>query len=273
MLTPFSALALIRLFIPPQWPITLFPYCIYSIFHVAVYTRSNLTRTLKINMVSARQAKLKRALEANVLPALQANVKRTLETNMPPALWINPNLTLQATVLVRSATASYDAEMVPASDYIADKINTRYDMSMSVTSVPAQSILPLFLPQWIYPLFHLVTRLAALPIDTSSAKRHAVSAPDSIANNIDVFIKTYYDVFMSVVANLEIFIWFRLLFSTITFQRQPWIMIVLYTVFLRARYDQNIHFWIAFAQLKTRADSLLDAQNIPLIVRQAWKKA
>jgi len=102
---------------------------------------------------------------------------------------------------------------------------------------------------------------------------HAESVPDVIADNIGIFLKMYYDISMSIVASLEILVWLRLLFSATTFRRQPWIMIVLYTLFLRARYDQSIHFRTAFAQFEARAGSLLDAQDIPLIVRQAWKKA
>jgi hypothetical protein len=297
MLTPFSALALIWLFMP-QWPIALVPYFIYSIFHIAVYTRSDLIPTLRTDMVPTIKANLIRKFETNVVPALQTKLIRTIETDVVPALQTNlqTNLTpalqtalqtnlqtdltptlqtalqtikLKATLIpVAPATAAPDAEMVPASDS-TDKISVfvkrHYDMSMSVLS---QTIISFFVPQWIYPLFHLVTRLAALPIGTSSAKPHVVSTPDSIADNIGVFIKTYYDISMSVVTSLEVFIWFSLLFSAITFQRRSWIMIMLYTVFLRARYDLS-----EFAQLEAKVDGFLDAQNIPLTARRAWKSA
>jgi len=149
----------------------------------------------------------------------------------------------------------------------------------------------LFMPQWpiamlpysIYSVFHvatytrsnliptLQTKLVAPPAGTPNAK--PVPAPNPIADKIGVFVKTYYDTSMSVVASLEVAVWFRLALSFIFFQRRSWIMITLYTIFLRARYAQSPHIRAAFAQFEARADAFLGAQNIPPAARNYWEMA
>ncbi|KIW93987.1 uncharacterized protein Z519_05302 [Cladophialophora bantiana CBS 173.52] len=278
----YLALALVWLFMPQRHS-ALLPYFIYSIFHVAVYIRSDLIPTIQANLIQDI-----RTLQTNVVSTIQTNVVSTiqteiennvvnplqskLQTNLNPlqtALQTNLNLELQATlktIPVAPAAAALVPEMVPPSDFIADKIsifvNKCYDMSMSVL---APTMISFFVPQWIYPIFYLVTRFTALPVDTSGAKAPTL---DSLADNIGVFIKTYYNISMSVVTGLEISIWFSLLFSAITLQRQSWIMIVVYTGFLRARYDLS-----DLAQLEAKVDGFLDAQNASLTGRQAWKSA
>lgn len=293
MLTIFSALALAWLFMP-QWPIALLPYLIYSVFHVAVYTSSTLIPALSTNMVPIIKAKLMRKFEADVVPALQNQLVRKIENSVAPALQaslnVNLNPALKATlqtntapnlqaqlqaVKVRAkftpvilATPAPGAEMVPPSDStdtFSVFIQKHYNASMSVLS---QTMISFFIPQWIYPLFHLVTRLAALPISTSSAKTNEVSMGDSTADNIRAFITTYYDISMSAVTSLEVSIWFSLLISTVALQHWSWIMIVLYTVFLRTRYDLD-----DFTRLEAKANGFLDAQDIYLPARPAWKIA
>ncbi|OAQ99081.1 hypothetical protein LLEC1_07358 [Akanthomyces lecanii] len=80
----------------------------------------------------------------------------------------------------------------------------------------------------------------------------------------------YYDSSMSVVSGLEILLWFRIVLSAILFQRRSWILLGLYTVFLRGRYAQNSHVQTAFGQLAVRIDSLVSAQGTPPVARQIW---
>lgn len=291
MLTIFSALALAWLFMP-QWPIALLPYLIYSVFHVAVYTSSTLIPALSTNMLPTIKANLMRKFEADVVPALQNQLVRKIENSVAPALQasLDVNLTpaLKATlqtntapnlqaqlqaVKVRAkftpvilATPAPGAEMVPGSDS-TDRfsifIQKHYDASMSILS---QTMISFFVPQWIYPLFHLVTRLAAVPISTSGANPNEVSMSESTTDNIRAFISTYYDVSMSAATSLEVSTWFSLLISAVTFQHWSWIMIVLYTIFLRNRYDLD-----DFTRFEARANGFLDAQKMYLPARPAWK--
>ncbi|RDA83694.1 hypothetical protein CP532_0040 [Ophiocordyceps camponoti-leonardi (nom. inval.)] len=152
----YLLMALVWLF-SPQYPLALMPYCVYSVFHVATYTRANL------------------------IPVLQA----------PPA---------------------------PASE---------------------------------------------------GGVRPRASSP--LADRIGHFVKEYYDASMSVVAALELLIWVRIVFSAILFQRRSWILLALYTAFLRARYSQSSHVQTSVSHLSARIDSLVGAQGTPPVARQVWE--
>lgn len=204
---------------------------------------------------------------------LQDNLSQ-FQTKLPTVL----NLEMQATlktmpVDLAAAAAVPDAKMLPTSgsisDSIADKIGVfitkYYDMSMSILG---QTVISFFVPQWINPIFHLVTRFTAPPIGNLDAKSHTESTPDLIAHNIGVFIKTYYDLSMLVVTRIEVLIWFSLLFSAVTVQSWSWAMIALYTIFIRVRYDVK-----DFAQLEADVDGFLSAQNVPFTARSALKSA
>jgi hypothetical protein len=221
------------------------------------------------NMVTPFQAKLQDNL-APFQTKLQDNLTQ-FQTKLPTVLNLEIQATLKTMPVDLAAAAVPDAKMLPISgsisDSIADKIGVfitkYYDMSMSVL---AQTVISFFVPQWINPIFHLVTRLTAPPIGTLDAKSHTELTPDLISHNIGVFIKTYYDLSMLVVTRIEVLIWFSLLFSAVTVQSWSWTMIALYTIFIRARYDVK-----DFARLEADVDGFLGAQNVPLTSRSALK--
>ncbi|KAF4980002.1 hypothetical protein FZEAL_3864 [Fusarium zealandicum] len=138
------------------------------------------------------------------------------------------------------------------------------------------------LPYSIYSIFHVATYTRANLIPTllapkpapeadgaSPNRRPAVNSP--LADQIGAFVKEYYDASMSIVSSLEILLWFRILVSAILFQSRSWILIVLYTVFLRARYNQSSHVQNSFSQLGARVDSQVSAQGTPPVARQIWQ--
>ncbi|KAK4217759.1 nucleoporin POM33 [Rhypophila decipiens] len=138
------------------------------------------------------------------------------------------------------------------------------------------------LPYGIYSVFHVATYTRANVIPTvippqkitapagasPSAKPQYSQHPMSEA--IGAFVKKYYDASMSIVSGLEILLWIRLLFSAILFQRRSWILLALYTAFLRARFAQSTHVQNSFGQLEARIDNLIGAQGTPPFARQAW---
>ncbi|KAM7202014.1 nucleoporin POM33 [Rhypophila sp. PSN 637] len=138
------------------------------------------------------------------------------------------------------------------------------------------------LPYGIYSVFHVATYTRANIIPTvippqkitapagasPSAKPQYTQHPMSEA--IGAFVKKYYDASMSIVSGLEILLWVRLLFSAILFQRRSWILLALYTAFLRARFAQSTHVQNSFSQLEARIDNLIGAQGTPPFARQAW---
>ena len=76
---------------------------------------------------------------------------------------------------------------------------------------------------------------------------------------------------MMVVASLEIVLWIRLLMSAITFSRGSWILLGIYTIFLRARFHQSTFVQGAFSQFSARIDQQLNQQNVPPAAKQAWQ--
>lgn len=86
------------------------------------------------------------------------------------------------------------------------------------------------------------------------------------------FVKEYYDASMTIVAVLEIVLWFRLSGSALLFQRGSWIMFGLYTVFLRVRHSQNSFVQSAVSQMTARADGLAANQSVPPAVRNIWEQ-
>ncbi|KAI0490031.1 hypothetical protein F4859DRAFT_501645 [Xylaria cf. heliscus] len=130
------------------------------------------------------------------------------------------------------------------------------------------------LPYGIYSVFHVATytRSNVIPtIQPNKTPAGAAGAKNPIAEAIGSFVKTYYDASMSVVSGLEILLWGRIFLSAILFQRRSWILISLYTAFLRARYAQSSHVQNSFNQLELRVDAMVGAQGTPPAARSIWE--
>jgi len=87
---------------------------------------------------------------------------------------------------------------------------------------------------------------------------------------IGKFVKEYYDTSMGLVAVLEIMLWGRLLLSAITFAKGSWILIAIYTAFLRSRFAQSMFVQGQFKALEAKVDSLVGGQGTPPAARQVW---
>jgi hypothetical protein len=144
------------------------------------------------------------------------------------------------------------------------------------------------LPFVVYSTFHVATYVRGniIPVvSPASAPAAGPTSPPSasrpqqpprptgpVADAIGKFIKEYYDPSMTLVAFLEIAIWFRVAFSALLFARGSWTLIVAYTVFLRARYAQSTFVQGAFANLGARADAVLANQSMDPRARAAWEQ-
>jgi len=142
--------------------------------------------------------------------------------------------------------------------------------------------LPLaLLPFMVYSVFHVATytRTNLLPTLQPPQNTPAGASPGGrpatkaspMADTIGRFVKEYYDASMTLVASLEIFLWFRILFSAIIFTKGSWILLAIYTVFFRARYSQSSFVQGAIAQGTQRIDATLASQSTPPAARQAWE--
>ncbi len=136
------------------------------------------------------------------------------------------------------------------------------------------------LPFGVYSIFHVATYCRTNLIPTlqpaqpaapgASPSAKSVPKPNALADTIGRFVKEYYDTSMGLVAALEIALWGRLFLSAITFSRGSWILISIYTAFLRARYAQSTFVQGQFRNFEARIDSLVGAQGTPPAARQVW---
>ncbi|KAG4218695.1 hypothetical protein PC116_g32825, partial [Phytophthora cactorum] len=134
-------------------------------------------------------------------------------------------------------------------------------------------------PYGIYSVFHVATYTRNNVIPTIQPNKAPAGASpgtksqyaNPLSEAIGNFVKQYYDASMSVVSGLEVLLWFRLFLSAIFFQRRSWILITIYTVFLRTRFAQSTHVQDSFRKLESRIDSLVGAQGNPPAVRSVWE--
>ncbi|KAI4630905.1 uncharacterized protein J4E88_002683 [Alternaria novae-zelandiae] len=130
------------------------------------------------------------------------------------------------------------------------------------------------LPFSVYSVFHVATYVRSNllptiqppPAAAAGAKPQGSAASEAIGK----FVKEYYDGSMTLVALLEIFLWFRVLGSAMLFQKGSWILLAVYTVFFRARVAQSSFVQEAINQLTARIDAQLANQSTPPAAKQGW---
>ena len=131
------------------------------------------------------------------------------------------------------------------------------------------------LPFAVYSVFHVATYVRSNLLPTlqpppQSATPGAKPKSSAASETIGKFVKEYYDASMTLVAILEIGLWFRVLGSALLFQKGSWILLLTYTVFFRARAAQSNFVQGAISQLTSRIDAQLANQSTPPVLRQGW---
>ena len=154
-------------------------------------------------------------------------------------------------------------------------------IGMALVWLFAKQIPLALLPFIVYSVFHVATytRTNILPTISPPQQTSASASPGGrpvaksspTADTIGRFVKEYYDASMMLVASLELFLWFRVLGSAILFQKGSWILLVVYTIFARARYSQSSFVQGAVSQLTARGDALVANQSTPPVAKQAWE--
>lgn len=134
------------------------------------------------------------------------------------------------------------------------------------------------LPFAVYSIFHVATYTRSNLLPTiqpppQTATPSQKPKQSAIADSIGRFVKEYYDASMTLVAILEIALWFRLFGPALLFQKGAWILIAIYTVFLRARFHQSTFVQGAISQISARGDAVANRQDMPPAVRQGWEAA
>ncbi|MCJ1479135.1 hypothetical protein MMC13_007819 [Lambiella insularis] len=176
----------------------------------------------------------------------------------------------------RSASRAQSSPLALAGDE-----NVQY-LAMALIWLFSRQVPLALLPFTVYSVFHVATytRSNLIPTITPAQQSAATGSspggrpaakPSQLGDSIGKFIKEYYDTSMMLVAGLEIFLWFRLLLSAITFTKGSWILLAIYTAFVRARYSQSSFVQGAVGHFTARGDALVANQSTPPAVRQAWQ--
>lgn len=157
--------------------------------------------------------------------------------------------------------------------------------------LPAMALIWLFSPQYplamlpfgVYSIFHVATYTRTNLIPTLQPPQPVPAAAgaspsakptyknSALADSIGKFVKEYYDLSMGLVAILEIALWIRIFLSALVFTKGSWILLVLYTAFLRARFAQSSFVQGQFSHLVARIDALVGGQGTPPVARQVWE--
>jgi hypothetical protein len=147
----------------------------------------------------------------------------------------------------------------------------------SIWSFSRQTPLAL-LPFAVYSIFHVATYIRSnilptiQPASVTPTPGARPKATGPIADGIQRFIKEYYDSSMSLVAVLELTLWVRLLGSAVLFQRGSWLLLLAYSVFLRARFTQSSFVQGAVANLSARGDAMFANKSADPRARMVWEQ-
>lgn len=184
------------------------------------------------------------------------------------------------TLRARSKANKLPANAAAAVGLIGDE-NVQYLLLALVWLFSPQYPLAL-LPYAIYSVFHVATYTRANLLPTFFPGKQlpaaAGASPNAkpqysqhpLADSIGAFVKEYYDASMSIVSGLEIALWLRLLFGALLFTKSAWILLAVYTAFLRARFSQSVHVQNSFGALETRVDGLVGGQGTPPAAKGVW---
>ncbi|QIX00715.1 hypothetical protein AMS68_006232 [Peltaster fructicola] len=155
---------------------------------------------------------------------------------------------------------------------LADE-NVQY-LAMALVWLFSKQVGLAVLPFAVYSVFHVATytRGILLPTIQPTPEVPAGQKPptSALSDQIGRFVKQYYDLSMSLVAGLEIALWFRLLGAALIFLKGSWIMLIAYTIFLRTRISQSTFVQGMLRQIGARGDALVNRQDVPPVARQVW---
>ncbi|KKA27080.1 hypothetical protein TD95_001149 [Thielaviopsis punctulata] len=142
------------------------------------------------------------------------------------------------------------------------------------------------LPYFIYSVFHVATymrtNILSIVYPPTVAPAAAGSDAPTVQPNpaaeryvtmLKSFVNSHYDSSMAMVSRFEVALWIELAFYALFFCRWSWVMITVYTAFLRVRYSQSMHMQKLMATLTAQIDAKMAYQGTPPAVRQVWETA
>jgi transmembrane protein 33 len=94
---------------------------------------------------------------------------------------------------------------------------------------------------------------------------------ERIQTIIGKWIKGFYDTAMTSVCIIELGLWLHILFAVLSFQRNTWILLLLYSGYLRVRFAQSSFMASVHAAWIKILNALFADKRIPPWVRSAWE--
>ncbi|ODV95023.1 hypothetical protein PACTADRAFT_50851 [Pachysolen tannophilus NRRL Y-2460] len=130
------------------------------------------------------------------------------------------------------------------------------------------------IPFLFFAVFHTLnyTRTCILPLLVDQENEESIknSRINSISNSILNFTKNYNDKSMKLSSNVEIFTFFWFLIKSIFFRKNAWISLVVYSIFIKLRFENSIYIRNIFKNYEVRFDGLISHPNVPPIVKKIW---
>ncbi|KAI5302908.1 hypothetical protein KEM56_000236 [Ascosphaera pollenicola] len=130
------------------------------------------------------------------------------------------------------------------------------------------------IPFTIYSIFHVASYSRSYLIPTVFPPTRGADGTPTNHVWIDAlsrFVKTYHDGSMSIVAQVEFIVLFRLLLRAATLAHGSWVLLAAYLWFFRHRYNNSPFVKACVAHFTVRVDMALSHQSTPDVVRRAWE--
>ena len=124
------------------------------------------------------------------------------------------------------------------------------------------------IPFFAFAVFHVLIYVEKVLLP----KVFHLSSKDSskILSFIDKFVVQYNDLCMHWVGTAELLIFILVLFRAILCFQRSWIILVVYAIFIKLRYENSKYMKAAFAQWRVRMDGIISHPSIPPFVKRAY---
>jgi len=150
--------------------------------------------------------------------------------------------------------------------------NVQY-LFMALVWLSSKPVFNALLPFSVYSAFHFLTYLRTSLIPTIFPPVQPVvpglKQSSGVSDKIAKFVRNNYDYSMHLVANLELLLWARIFVGAIIFMNS-WILLAIYTIFLRARYSQSSFVRDSLKKLELKGNAIAADNNVPDGVKSAW---
>lgn len=145
---------------------------------------------------------------------------------------------------------------------------------MALVWLSSKPVFNALLPFSVYSAFHFLTylRTSLIPTIFPPVQPAVPGLPEQssgISDRIATFVKNNKEYSMNLVANLELILWARVFIGAIFFMNS-WILLAIYTIFLRARYSQSGFVRGALKTLELKGNALAADNNVPDGVKSGW---